>query len=190
VKAALRWIRGNASLLGIDGARVVAWGESAGGHLAMLAGMTGDDSSMAGDVGTFLDQSSAVCGVIDWYGTMNLLSIGAQHVPGSDKDPDATGSWESSMVGAPLQSDPQRTSAASPITYVHAGAPPVQIHHGTADSLVPFAQSVEFADALRAAGGDVELIPVEGSNHFWTGAPDIRAIFDTSLAFARRVTTT
>ena len=189
VKAAVRWIRGNAGALGVDAGRVVVWGESAGGHLAMLAGMTGDDPSMAGDVGTFLDQSAAVCGVIDWYGPMNLLSIGGQHLPGSDKDPDAPGSWESSMVGAPLQSDPQRTRAASPITYVHAGAPPVQIHHGTLDSLVPYAQSAEFADALRAAGGDVELIPVEGSDHFWPGAPDMRAIFDASLAVARRVTT-
>lgn len=186
VKAAVRWIRGNAAALGIDAARIVAWGESAGGHLAMLAGLTGDDNAMVGDVGEFRDQPSRVCGVIDWYGPMNLLSIGRQHGPDSDKD--AASSWESSMVGAPLQSDPQRTLAASPINYVHAGAPPVQIHHGTTDSLVPYAQSVEFADALRAAGGDVELIPVEGSDHFWTGAPDIRAIFDTSLAFALRIT--
>jgi acetyl esterase/lipase len=186
VKAAVRWIRGNSPALGVDPPRIVAWGESAGGHLAMLAGMTGGDATTDGDVGDHRDQPTAVCGVIDWYGPMNLLSIGGQHGPDSDKD--AAGSWESSMVGAPLQIDPQRTLAASPITYVHAAAPPVQIHHGTADSLVPYAQSVEFADALRAAGGDVELISVEGSDHFWTGAPDIRAIFDTSLAFAHRIT--
>jgi len=189
VKAAVRWIRGNSAALAVDSQRIVAWGESAGGHLAMLAGMTGDDPTMDGEVGAFLEQSSAVAAVIDWYGPMNLLSIGSQHAPGSDKHPDAAGSWESSMVGAPLQIDRWRTLAASPISYVYAAAPPVQIHHGTADSLVPFAQSVEFADALRKAGCDVELIAVEGSDHFWTGAPDLRAIFDTSLAFARRVTT-
>jgi dipeptidyl aminopeptidase/acylaminoacyl peptidase len=92
------------------------------------------------------------------------------------------------LVGAPLQSDPARTTAASPIAYVHAAAPPVQIHHGTADTLVPFAQSVEFVEALRAAGGDVQFIPVRGSDHFWTGAPDLAAIFTSSLDFARRVT--
>ena len=64
----------------------------------------------------------------------------------------------------------------------------MQIHHGNADTLVPYAQSVEFMDALRAAGGAVELITVEGSDHFWTGAPDLSAIFESSLAFARRVT--
>ena len=46
VKAAVRWIRGNAGPLGVDSTRVVAWGESAGGHLAMLAGLTGDDSAL------------------------------------------------------------------------------------------------------------------------------------------------
>jgi dipeptidyl aminopeptidase/acylaminoacyl peptidase len=119
---------------------------------------------------------------------MNLLSLGAQHRPGSDKRPDDAGSWESSLVGAALQTDPVRTRAASPISYVHASAPPIQIHHGTEDQLVPFAQSIEFVDALHDAGGSAELIAVEGSDHFWTGATDLRAIFDASLAFACQVT--
>jgi dipeptidyl aminopeptidase/acylaminoacyl peptidase len=89
-----------------------------------------------------------------------------------------------------LQSDPARTAAASPITYVHAGAPPIQIHHGTADTLVPFTQSVEFVAALRGAGADAEFIEVAGADHFWIGAPSLEAIFAASLAFARRVTAT
>ena len=40
VKAAIRWLRGNAGALEVDPPRVVAWGESAGGHLAVLAGLT------------------------------------------------------------------------------------------------------------------------------------------------------
>jgi acetyl esterase/lipase len=190
VKAAIRWLRGNASRLGIDPSRVIAWGESAGGHLAVLAGLTGDRSELEGDVGDFVGESSAVGGAIDWYGPMNLLSLSSQHPADSDKRPDDPGSWESSMVGVPLQTDPARTLAASPISYVHAAAPPIQIHHGTVDSQVPYAQSVEFADALRAAGGTVELVTVEGSDHFWTGAPDLAAIFDASLAFAQRIAAT
>ena len=189
VKAAIRWLRGNSSSLGVDPTRVITWGESAGGHLAMLAGLTGDRTDLEGSIGDQLSESSAVSGVIDWYGPMNLLSLGSQHSPDSAIRPDDADSWESTMVGVPLQTDPARTLAASPISYVHADAPPVQIHHGTTDSLVPFAQSVEFADALRAAGGTVELISVEGSDHFWTGAPDLAAIFDASLAFAKRATT-
>lgn len=190
VKAAIRWLRANAARLGIDPSRLVAWGESAGGHLAVLAGLTGDRVTLEGDVGDFVGESSAVAGVIDWYGPMNLLSLSSQHDPDSEKRPDDEGSWESSMVGAPLQTDPALTMRASPIRYVHGGAPPIQIHHGTADTEVPYAQSVEFVDALRSIGADVELVTVEGSGHFWTGAPDLAAIFEASLAFARRITTT
>jgi acetyl esterase/lipase len=201
VKAAIRWVRGNAPQLGVDPSKVLAWGESAGGHLAMLAGLTGSMTSLEvasldvasleveGVVGQHLDQSSAVCGVVDWYGPMNLLSLGSQHLPDSDKRPDDAGSWESSLVGAPLQTDPDRTRRASPISYVAAAAPPIQIHHGTKDAQVPFAQSVEFVQALRNAGGSAEFVAVEGSDHFWTGAPDLDAIFQASLAFARQVTT-
>ena len=189
VKAAIRWVRGNSSRLGIDPERVITWGESSGAHLAMLAALTGDRADLEGSIGEHLAQSSAVSGVIDWYGPMNLLSLGAQHAPGSDKRPDDADSWESLMVGVPLQTDPARTLAASPISYAHADAPPAQIHHGNADTMVPYAQSVEFVDALRAAGGTVELITVEGSDHFWVGAADISAIFESSLAFAKRVTT-
>ena len=191
VKAAIRWVRANAPRLGVAPPRVLVWGESAGGHLAVLAGLTCKRvgaAGMEGEVGQNLGESSAVCGVIDWYGPMNLLSLSAQHRPDSDKRPDDAGSWESSLVGASLQTDPARTRAASPISYVHAAAPPIQIHHGTDDTQVPFAQSVEFVDALRHAGGAAELIVVEGSDHFWTGAPDLGAIFDASLAFARQVT--
>lgn len=189
VKASIRWLRANAGCLGIDPANIVAWGESAGGHLAVLAGLTAERAELEGTVGEHLGESSAVCGVVDWYGPMNLLTLGSQHLPTSDKRPNDVGSWESSMVGAPLQSDPVRSRAASPIAYVRAGAPQIQIHHGTNDAQVPFAQSVEFADAQRDCGGDVELIVVHGSDHFWTGAPDLPAIFDASLDFARRVTT-
>jgi acetyl esterase/lipase len=188
VKAAIRWLRGTAGRTGVDPERILAWGESAGGHLAALAGLTSARSELAGTLGEFVDQSSAVCGVIDWYGPMDLLSLSSQHRPDSDKRPDDAGSWESMMVGSPLQAEPARSRAASPISYVHAEAPRMQIHHGTVDTQVPFAQSVEFAEAMRDAGGDVELIVVEGSDHFWTGAPDVSAIFDASLEFARRVT--
>ncbi len=188
VKAAIRWLRGNAARLGVDPTRVMVWGESAGGHLAVLAGLTGEQADLEGTVGEFVGESSAVCGVIDWYGPMNLLSLSSQHLPDSDKRPDDANSWESTMVGAPLQQAPDLARAASPISYVHLGAPPIHIHHGTVDTFVPFAQSTEFVEALRAAGGSVELVTVEGADHFWIGAPDVRAIFDASLAFAVRVT--
>jgi hypothetical protein len=114
VKAAIRWLRGNGSRLGIDPSRVIAWGESAGGHLAVLAGLTGDRAELEGDVGDFVGESSAVSGVIDWYGPMNLLSLSSQHRADSEKRPDVAGSWESSMVGAPPAGRPCSDAGREP----------------------------------------------------------------------------
>ncbi|MFB7268184.1 alpha/beta hydrolase fold domain-containing protein, partial [Streptomyces nojiriensis] len=44
VKAAIRYVRAFAGDLGIDPDRIGVWGESAGGHLAALAGLVGPDS--------------------------------------------------------------------------------------------------------------------------------------------------
>ena len=55
--------------------------------------------------------------------------------PGSaDASADPASSPESRLVGAAIQSVPDRVREASPITYVSAAAPPFLIMHGTADN--------------------------------------------------------
>ena len=58
---------------------------------------------------------------------------------------------ESRLVGAPMQTVPERVRAANPLTYVRAGAPPFLIMHGLADNSVPHGQSVLLYEALTAA---------------------------------------
>ena len=43
VRAAVRWLRAHAADLGLDGQRIVLWGESAGAHLACLAASLTDE---------------------------------------------------------------------------------------------------------------------------------------------------
>ena len=63
---------------------------------------------------------------------------------------------------------------ASPVTHVAKDAPAFLILHGTADPLVPIAQSEELADRLKAAGAAVQFAAVPGAGHagaaFWTEA--------------------
>ncbi len=65
---------------------------------------------------------------------------------------DDPASPESRLLGAAVQTVPDRVRAASPITYVGKDAPPFLIMHGLADSSVPHGQSVLLYDALKAAG--------------------------------------
>ena len=78
---------------------------------------------------------------------------------------DAPTSPESRLVGAPVQTVPDRVRAASPMTYVASGAPPFLIMHGLADNSVPHGQSVLLYDALAAAGNNVTLRLIDGLPH-------------------------
>jgi hypothetical protein len=52
VKAAVRWLRANAEHYHLHPERIGVWGFSAGGHLAALAGVTGDLPSLEGTSGS------------------------------------------------------------------------------------------------------------------------------------------
>jgi hypothetical protein len=57
---------------------------------------------------------------------------------------------ESRLIGAAVQTVPERARAASPLTYVGKTAPPFLIMHGLADNSVPHGQSVLLYDALKS----------------------------------------
>jgi acetyl esterase/lipase len=205
VKAAVRWLRRNAAEHGLDGDKIVAWGASAGGHLAALLGLTGDVPGLEGSVGEERlpgppipgspgpgpDQapvSSAVAAVVDWYGPTDLGSMDAQSDGSGPLRHDSPESPESRLIGGPPSELAELARAASPVSHIRPGAPPFLIMHGTADRAVPLAQSQSLADGLAAAGAAAETAWIEGSDHMWIGAPDVEKIFATSVDFARRVT--
>ena len=71
VKAAVRYLRANATRLGIDPQKIGVMGSSAGGHLALFLGVTGNVPEFEGD-GPNRDQSSRVSVVVDYYGPSDL----------------------------------------------------------------------------------------------------------------------
>jgi acetyl esterase/lipase len=86
---------------------------------------------------------------------------------------DDPASPESRLLGAAVQTVPDRVRAASPITYVSRDAPPFLIMHGLADSSVPHGQSVLLYDALKAAGREVTLRLVDGLPHTFFNRTDL-----------------
>lgn len=173
VKAAVRWLRKHAAGLGLDPSRFGVWGESAGGHLASLIALTGDDPdpALAGRDGV-RGVSDAVQSAVVWYGPSNFLTMRGTH--------DAPDSPESLLVGGPVQELPGESAAASPVTYVSAGAPPILLAHGVEDRVVPATQSEELHDRLTALSGPVTLRLVPGADHCFVGA-DLDPLIDEAL---------
>ncbi|WP_164465889.1 alpha/beta hydrolase [Actinoplanes teichomyceticus] len=177
VKAAVRWLRGHAGELGLDAARFGVWGESAGGHLASLVALTGDDPDpvLTGHFG-IPRVSDAVQSAVVWYGPSNLLSMAAQSHPyGLDR-----GGPEGLLLGGVVPDLSGEAAAASPVTYVSAEAPPMLLVHGALDRVVPAAQSRELHDRLAALGAPVTVRIIPGAGHRLTGA-DLTAPVTESL---------
>ncbi|MFE1665145.1 alpha/beta hydrolase fold domain-containing protein [Microbacterium sp. P02] len=166
VDASIDWLHEHGHEYGVDASRIALWGVSAGATLAALTGL----------------QRRDVRGVVDWFGPADLFAMAA-HETGEPPEETREARW----IGAPAAERPDSARAASPVHQVNPGAPPFHISHGTADSHVPITQSEALADALRAAGGEVEFHRVPGGEHFWRGLEDTATVFDRAIDFLQRV---
>ena len=166
LRAALRWLELRAPELGVDTARTVVWGESAGGHLASLLA---------------LDPAVTATGAVIWYAPSDLT------VPRGPFDPRSATTPEALLLGAAPAAVPERAREASPVGQVHGDAPPFLLIHGDSDTMVPGSHSEALAARLRDAGVPVELRTVPGADHGWYGASDdvVEDVFTRSLRFAR-----
>jgi acetyl esterase/lipase len=141
--------------------RIAATGSSAGGHLALLLGVTGDDARLEGDVGGNLDQPSRVAAVVDFYGPTDFVL--------RSKDQPAQTEKESGKVyqllGGPVRKNVDLAKLASPAWHITAEDPPLLVFHGTADRTVLPNQSHRLRDACKQAGVPMELVFIEGGGH-------------------------
>lgn len=174
-KAAIRWIRANASVYGLDPERIGVWGSSAGGHLALMTGLTGDVAALEGRVGPNPGESSRVSAVVNFFGVADL---NATRSPADADMPPAK------LIGGPVRENPELAASASPIHYITPDDPPVLSIHGSDDETVAVGQSVALDRALRDAGVSSYLVIATGARHGGFGASGddrVRAFFDKVL---------
>ena len=182
-KAAVRWLRANASTYHLDPDHIGVWGHSAGGHLAALLGTSGGVRELEG-TGDNMSYSSRVQAVCDVAGPSDLVRL-YQEASQSRGDKSGKVMYDvAALVGGSAEKNITTATAASPIHYVSKDDPPFLIIHGENDATIPVTQAESFAAALKAAGVETTLEIANGRGHGAGGPkfqPMIRAFFDKYL---------
>ena len=177
MKAAVRWVKSHAKDHNIDPDRVGAMGFSAGGHLAMMLGLTAPADGLDGEVAAG-GPDSRVKAVVNYFGPTDLAA--------SDI-PEVSRPLVRDFLGGTPKEKPDLAAKASPLSHVSKDDAPVLTFQGTKDPLVPATQAIKLAEAMSSAGvpGRVELLV--GAQHGWGGKELDRtknetfAFFDTYL---------
>jgi len=171
VKAAIRFVRANATYFSLDTGFIGMTGSSSGGHLSALAGTSngistfeyqGEKLDIEGKIGSHTSLSSRVDAVVDWFGPTNFLLMDGC---GSTMVHDDENSPESSLIGGAIQLNKDKCHFADPATYINEYTPPFLMIHGDADPLVPYCQSEYLYEKLEAKGIESELVTVSGGKH-------------------------
>lgn len=163
-KAAIRWLRAHADDYGYRTDKIAVAGASAGGHLALLVGLTAGDADLEGDVGDHDDESSQVSAVVNIFGPVDFTTILPQLDAIDATRDDDNAQLRKLLDGLPLE-QPERASQASPLSHVDADDPPVLTIHGQDDRIVPIAQAEQLHRALRAVGVQSVFKRIPGAGH-------------------------
>ena len=167
-KVAVRYLRAQAKELNVDPNNIGVIGGSAGGHLAAMVGLTGDDKALD-PTSPFPGVSTKVNCVVDMYGPMADDKKRLERlVP---------------IVGATFADKPEAFRAFCPINHIDAKDPPVLILHGTADTTVEVADSERFAAALKQGGVAHQLVIIPGAPHTFDLQPKQRDLRPLVLEF-------
>ena len=151
-RCALIYIIKNAKALNIDVNRIVVVGGSAGGHLAMMAGLLGDDHRF--DTNCPGVNKIKVAAIIDKWGINDVWAWAYCCKSHSAQN------WLDTK-----KKDEAYAKSVSPISYVTRKSPSMFIVHGDADSTVPHEQSVILHNKLVDLGVKTEFITVPGGGH-------------------------
>lgn len=187
-KAAVRYLRQHAKEYGVDPKRIGILGDSSGGWLAQMLGMTNRDSSF--DKGDFLNQSSDVQAVATLYGISDLRDIGEGFSETTQKVHQSPAVTEALLVngpafgdfaGASITASPEKVLNASPVGHLNGPKPPFLIMHGSKDTVVSPEQSAKLYKALKTTGDRADYVIIEGAEHgdkYWYQTSVISRVVD------------
>jgi acetyl esterase/lipase len=139
IQSAISHLIGHADEYGIESNRIAVWGESAGGYLASLAGLS----------------DPRIRAVVDQFGASDL----SHAADGFDRR------MHAALANPRHPIHRYGATAANPIDLIRSGAPAFLLLHGDDDRIIPPAQTLALHQALRAAGADSTRYLLGGAGH-------------------------
>jgi acetyl esterase/lipase len=167
-KAAVRFLRANATKYNLNPDKIGSWGASAGGNLSSLLGTTSGVSELEGASLGNSGFSSKVIASVDWFGPINFLTMDAEATAlGFSITTNSSASPESKLIGAAVQTVPDLVAKANPTTYITSDDAAFFIQVGSIDRNIPYTQSLNFYNALKTVKGsaDVSYELLDGAGH-------------------------
>jgi len=167
-KAAVRFLRANAAKYNLNPDKIGSWGASAGGNLSSLLGTTSGIAELEGASLGNAGFSSKVVASVDWFGPINFLTMDAEaSTLGSTLNTNSASSPESQLIGAAIQTVPEKVAKANPTTYISNDDAAFFIQVGSMDRNIPYTQSLNFYNALKSVKGaeNVTYELLEGAGH-------------------------
>jgi len=160
---AVAHIKDNLAQKGITADKMGVIGHSSGAHLALMYSYIHSEDSPV-DIG-FVFASSAPTDLFDDSSstptTMGRFKyIAASFLSGTAVLPGIKSQCEEAL------------KSINPITYISESSPATLITHGSADTMVPYSNSMLLKDALDSAGVENTFITFEGGNHFYLDTKD------------------
>lgn len=158
LKDALLFVKENGKKYGYDGSKVILSGDSAGGHLCALLGVSAGNSDWEKE-----GYDYSVQAVVDFCGPTSFGELRPEEHEDNKIFQLLFGGdgARKSLLG--------RVAAASPLTYVDGSEPPFLILHGSVDPTVSPDQSRLLRNALEEKGVPVHMYLIPGGVHGLSG---------------------
>jgi acetyl esterase/lipase len=164
-KSAIRWLRKNSEKYNVDTNKIVATGNSSGGHLVLTAALSKSVNEKTDDIHINASPDYLLVNA----GVYDLMDDNTAWIRKSAKS-----------IG--------QVKAISPLHSIQKGFPKALLIHGTNDRNCPYDSAKEFAVKMREAGNqDIELVSLEGASHFiWFDPKYSKEVAKYTDAFLKR----